>query len=591
MMACRISEISIFRTLCGICAFIFAATIWSPDMAYAQFLPTADEETQEAAPVVNDAFERQTPRSSVTALLNALAANDYEKAAHYFTGVPDPAAVTTIVDEADDVLSDDDGDESGAKGDGEANADVTAFEQPEAGRTEQAVELARKLKLALDAGGRLVPFSALSNVPSGDFTDGLAPTLERVGVIRVDGTEEPILMQHIELADTGAMQWRIAPETEAQLDRWEPPAALVEANQDDSFQVGGAGAVDWPKLVGLAVALFIAARVVAFAALLVLRKFIDQHDKNVGYRILHAALPPLIFFGAVVAYFIVAGRMEVAIVARQFLLRGAGFAAWASLAWFLFRLVDAVSRIVTERMRLRDRRQAASMIALLRRAAKLVLVIIVGIALFDTFGIDVTTGIAALAIGGLALALGAQKTIENFVGSLSVIMDKPVQVGDSAQIGTVFGTVEDVGIRSTSVRTLDRTLVSIPNGDLAAERIENYASRDQFLFRHTIGVTYDTSASRIQDVLEEFRDIIASHDHIIQDDARARFIGFGDSTINIEVFLYFRTRAFAESLEMQEDLLLKLMAKLEHMNVEIAFPTRTVIMQGKDTPEPLRDKT
>lgn len=565
-------------------ALALATMVWASHSVSAQTLPEIETEEPAASPVVTDAFERQTPRSTVTAMLNALAADDFEKAAHYFTGVSDPIAVATVIDDTieltdDEVAEDNDTlieSDEGASPDESA----AAAAQAQTERRDEAVALARKLKLALDSGGRLVPFSALSNVATGEFNDGFDPTLERVGVIKIDGGEEPIFLQHIEIAETGEMQWRIAPATEADLARWEPPAAVIEAEESGSLKVGGARAVDWVKLIGLAIALFVAARLIASLALSLLRQFIQKHETNIGYRIVHAALPPAILFGAVVAYFILAGRMEVAIVARQLLLRGAGLAAWASLGWFLFRCIDEVSRIATERMRLRERRQAASLIALLRRAAKIVLVVIVGIALFDTFGVDVTTGIAALGIGGLALALGAQKTIENFVGSLSVIADKPVQVGDSAQIGTVFGTVEDVGIRSTTVRTLNRTVVSIPNGDLASERIENFATRDQFLFRHTIGVSYDTNAERMREVLSEFRAILASHDHILQDGARARFIGFGDSTINIEIFLYFKTRDFAESLSMQEDLLLELMAKLEEMSVEIAFPTRTVIVQN-----------
>ena len=198
------------------------------------------------------------------------------------------------------------------------------------------------------------------------------------------------------------------------------------------------------------------------------------------------------------------------------------------------------------------------------------------IGVLDTFGVDVTTGIAALGIGGLALALGAQKTIENLVGSVTIIGDHPVQVGDAAQIGDTFGTVEDVGMRSTRVRTINRTLVTIPNGFLAGEKIENFSARDQFLFKHVVGVSYDTDAEKMSEVLAAFRTILAENDHVLEEDARARFIGFGESALNIEIFAYFRTASFAESLEMQEVLLLALMRKLKELDVEIAFPTRTL---------------
>jgi MscS family membrane protein len=357
--------------------------------------------------------------------------------------------------------------------------------------------------------------------------------------------------------------------------------------------VAGAPLIDWLLLIGVAIALFVALRLLAAAILGTLRRIIPDHSSNTFFRIVHAALPPLALYGATVAFFFIAGRMDASIVARQMLLRGAGIAAWLSLGWFLFRLIDALARTASERMNRAERRQAASVITLLRRVAKLTLLVIIFIAVLDTFGIDVTTGIAALGIGGLALALGAQKTIENLVGSITIIGDQPVQVGDAAQIGDTFGTVEDVGMRSTRVRTINRTLVTIPNGFLAGEKIENFSARDQFLFKHVIGVSYETDAEKMSEVLDAIRAILADNEHIIDEDARARFIGFGESALNIEIYAYFRTTSFVEWLEMQEELLLSLMRKLKQLDVSIAFPTRTIQLnrdgvtpQMRENPEP-----
>src|SRR5690606_31249260 len=132
-----------------------------------------------------------------------------------------------------------------------------------------------------------------------------------------------------------------------------------------------------------------------------------------------------------------------------------------------------------------------------RRSAKVLLLAVAFVAILDTLGFDVTAGIAALGIGGIALALGAQKTIENLVGSISVIADKPVQVGDFCRVGTVTGTIEDIGIRSTRIRTLERTIVTIPNSDFSSQQIENYAPRDRFLFNPRIAVEYGISAAEL----------------------------------------------------------------------------------------------
>ena len=559
----RISALLLNRFVQLCMAVILAIGICAAQPASAQLVPSTDSETATDAPVAADPFERQTPRSSITALLSALAADDYERAAHYFPGIADPSAASgPDADDTDDT--------------------ATATIEPDeasSNRSNTGAELARKLKLALNSDGKLLPFAALSNDPKGNCNDG-NPTVEEVGTIRVGDQTEPILLKLSENMQSGQMEWRIAAETADTLAEWEPSAAVVNAETTSENQIAGAPIMDWVQLIGLALILFFGLRLLAAAGLTVLRRAISEHDSNIVYRTAHAALPPLALYGAVVAFFFIATDLHVSIVARQTLLRVAGIAAWVSLGWFLLRLIDAASRIMTERMERAERRQAASIVTLLRRAAKLFLLVIVAIAIFDTFGVDVTTGIAALGIGGLALALGAQKTIENVVGSVTIIADRPVQVGDAAQIGEVFGVVEDIGLRSTRVRTLDRTLVTIPNGYLASERIENYAERDRFLFRHTIGVTYDTEARMMQKVLEEMRQILAENDNVIEDEARVRFIGFGDSSLNIEVYAYFRTRTFSESLAMQEDLLLSFMDKLDSLGVNIAFPTRTVIMEN-----------
>ena len=291
-------------------------------------------------------------------------------------------------------------------------------------------------------------------------------------------------------------------------------------------------------------------------------------------------MPPLSLYLAVLTFYATADNLGVSIVARQTLLRYAAIVAWIALAWFALRLVDAIARVVTGRMHRAERRQAVTIVSFLRRGAKVLLLAIAFVAVLDTVGLDVTTGIAALGIGGLALALGAQKTIENLVGSVTLIADKPVQVGDAAQIGEVFGTVEDIGMRSTLVRTLNRTLVSIPNGYLASERIENYALRDRFLFHQTIGVTYDTDAQQMERLLGELRTIIAEDGNIIDDDARVRFHGFGDSALQIEIFAYFNTRSYPESLAMQETLLFAIMRKLDELGIAFAFPTQTIHVQN-----------
>jgi MscS family membrane protein len=510
-----------------------ALAAFSAPTASAQFLP----EPEPDATSVADPFGRDTPRGTITGLLKALAARDYGRAANYFD-LPRQAA---------------------------------------AGAGEQGAELARQLQATLDRGGTLASFSALSNEPGGRIDDGLPVDSERVGTL---GGEEkvPILLARGE-GPAGAPIWRISEQTIRELQSSaraaEAPPATREADQ---VIIVGAPIGDWVLLFGIAAGSFLLFYLISAAILALLRAGVSDRESNSVYRLLHAALPPLSLFLAVIGFHFWAGNVEVSIIARQTLLRYIGIVAWVALAWFALRLVDAVARVSTARMERQERRQAVSVILLLRRAAKVVLLAVAFVAILDTLGFDVTAGIAALGIGGIALALGAQKTVENLVGSVTVIADKPVQVGDFCRVGDVVGTVEDVGMRSTRIRTLERTLVTIPNADFSSRQIENYAKRDRFLFRPTIGVEYGISAAKLREGVELIEAVLKEHEKVDSEGARARFTEFGASSLDIEIFSYIMVSDFTESLVIRQELLLTIFERLEAAGLSIAFPTQKIFV-------------
>ena len=207
---------------------------------------------------------------------------------------------------------------------------------------------------------------------------------------------------------------------------------------------------------------------------------------------------------------------------------------------------------------------------------------IAAITVLDILGVDVTTGLAALGIGGLALALGAQKTIENLVGSVTVVADKPVRVGDFCQFGDISGTVEDIGIRSTQIRTLDRTIVTVPNGAFASMQIENYSVRDEFRLFTVLTMRYESTPDQIRFLLVEIRKILYAHSAINNVPARVRFTGFGAHSLDITVFAYVRAGSYEEFLEIQEDIFFRIMDVVKESGTDFAFPSQTLYM-GQDT--------
>ncbi|WP_170004323.1 mechanosensitive ion channel family protein [Pseudopontixanthobacter vadosimaris] len=504
----------------------------------AQSLPGG--ETPEATPAP-DAFERETPRSAVTALLRALAEQDYTRAGQYFAMPAD------------------------------AESD--------------AATKARALQVALDKGGQLKLFAELSNDPAGFLDDGLDPGLERIGVLPAGDSGdvvpseggmdegEPILLRLSE--DDGI--WQIAESTTAALSEVELSDQAVSAD-DEAILISGAPLTDWLRLLAVFVGLFLAFRLTAAAILWAFEKSMAKPRRSAIYRFLHAALPPFSLLLAVVIFQIWGNSIAASLVARQIILRYIGIAGWIALAWLALRLIDAVAYSLMHRMERAERRQAVSVVTLARRAAKLILLVVAFVAILDTLGIDVTTGIAALGIGGIALALGAQKTIENLVGSVMVIADKPIQVGDFCRVGEVKGTVEDIGMRSTRIRTNERTVVAIPNGDFSSLQIENYTQRDKFLFNVVIGLEYALSAEKLREAIRIIEQVLED-DARIADDPRAKLANFSASSLDVEIFAYIDLPDYIESLSVRQDLLLDIYSRLEAAGIGIAYPTSTMYLR------------
>jgi MscS family membrane protein len=197
-------------------------------------------------------------------------------------------------------------------------------------------------------------------------------------------------------------------------------------------------------------------------------------------------------------------------------------------------------------------------------------------------GIPVYGILAGLGVGGLAIALAAQSTIENLIGGLSLFADKPIRVGDYCRYGNDAGTVEAIGIRSTRIRGADRTLTTIPNATLSKMPVVNFAARDRMLIQSVIGVRYETSPEQLRYFLVRIREMLVGHPRIHPDPVRARFIGFGASSLDIEVFAYVMTSDQAEFLGIREDVLLRIMDIVEQSGTGFAFPSQTLYFAGYD---------
>ena len=487
----------------------------------------------EAPAVPADTLGRETPRSMVAGLIGALAELDYDRAAQFF--------------------------------------DLPAPTSNRQQRT--AASQARAFHALLDDSGSLKPFAALSNLDTGRLDDDLPADEENIGEVKLQGKEVPILLTRGQ--DGERQVWRISKETLALMSTAIKLAPAAQTPPKQEWFVAGAPLKDWGVLLGLGVMVFGGLWLVSVICVTVIRRLVADPAASSGYRFAEAALPPLSLIIAVAVFYNWADALPVSIVARQNLLRYTGVITAIAVVWFGLRLVDGIADLAVARMQRHQRRQIVSVIILARRTVKFLLLAFAGIGILGTFGIDVTTGIAALGIGGIALALGAQKTVENLVGSVTIIADRPLQVGDFVKVGDVVGTVEDVGIRSSRIRTGERTVVTVPNGDLSARQIENYAERDRFLFNPVIAISYGTTSAKLREAITIVQQVLATHDKMAQG-ARARLGNITDRAFNIEVFSYIDVPDFDTQVVIREELLLTIYERLEAAGIGLAFPTQTV---------------
>lgn len=244
--------------------------------------------------------------------------------------------------------------------------------------------------------------------------------------------------------------------------------------------------------------------------------------------------------------------------------------------WMAFRTLDFVRSVLERRSWAIDRPSSRSLLAIGSRFAKVMLFMVAIIAALAELGVSVSSMVAGLGIGGVAVALAAQKTLENLFGALSIGIDQPMREGDFVKVYDFVGHVEKIGLRSTRIRTLDRTIITVPNGDLSNQRIESYAVRDRMRLAATINLVHGTTAQQMRDILADLEAILRNHPKIWPDDVVVRFKQLGASALEVEVQAWFQTPVWAEFQAIRQDVLLDFLAAIEKHGSRVAFPTQTL---------------
>jgi MscS family membrane protein len=249
-----------------------------------------------------------------------------------------------------------------------------------------------------------------------------------------------------------------------------------------------------------------------------------------------------------------------------------------SATWIFWRVVRWLLWRVRNRALSHGHAGTGSLVLLGERILKALVFVVGVLAVLGSLGFNLSTALAGLGIGGLAIGFGAQKTIENLFGGVSVLGDEVFRVGDVCRFGDRTGTVEDIGLRSTRIRTEERTLVAIPNGTVATINLENLSRRDKILFKTNLGLRPDTKADHLRFVLAAIRRLLYSHPKIETKTVRVRLTDLTGTTLNVEVLSYILTLDFNEFAAIREDLLLRIM---EESGGGLALPSQTLFL-GRD---------
>jgi MscS family membrane protein len=449
---------------------------------------------------------------------------------------------------------------------------------PASQRAERGPELARQLKTVLDRE-LWVDFDLLSPDPEGKPDDGLPPRRDRLGTIRSEKLGQvPLLLERVR--DDGDSLWKISASTVAQIDELY-----------DEFGYGALGQVlppiffesrlleielwQWIGLFGLVLVAWLGSWIAVWVVVAVLRPVLDRSKTDIDDQLFENALGPARLFVALGIFSVLVLALGLSVVAQSFITETEKALAVVSVAWLVLRLIDVLDGVVVSRLKARGQQSATQFVPLGRKTIKVIVVAFAALAALDSFGFDVTALIAGLGIGGLAVALALQKTLENLFGGATILADRPVQVGDFCRFGDKVGTVEEIGLRSTRVRTLDRTLVTVPNAEFSTIQLENFAKRDKIWFHPVIGLRYETTPEQLRYVLVEIRKMLYAHPRVDPEPARIRFTRFGAYSLDLEIFAYVEATDYGEYLEISEDLNLRIMDIVEAAGTGFAFPSNT----------------
>ena len=500
-----------------------------------QILQGAEGQKEKAAPT--DPLGRQTPNGTLFGFLQAMQAGNNQTATQYLQMSP-------------------------------------------ARRASQGERLATQLKGLLD-GAFVGSLKVISGNPEGSVQPGIPSDREKIGIFSVDDTEADVMLARVNDPSVGRI-WLFSADTLARVPELDDQ---LQAHQVETHvpkvlvktQFLGMSVWIWIALllaIPFAIALAWLVIKVILLPLVAWRRYRKQ-PQTADWRTVSA---PVLLVLTVVIHRILVSFISMPLLHRHYYFLTGRVVFIIGMAWLALRAVSRGMETVRLRAISRGSTGTGSLVLLGQRILKVVLVLFASLAVLGALGFNLTTALAGLGIGGLAIGFGAQKTIENLFGGISLLGDEVIRVGDACNFNGRVGTVEDISLRSTRIRTLERTELSIPNGTLATMNIENYSRRDKFLFNPNLGLRPETTPDQLRYVLSEARRLLYEHPKVETVSARIRLAGMEQGWPVLEVFTYLLTVDPAEFTAVREDIMLRLMSIVEDAGTGFTFPSQNVYL-------------
>jgi MscS family membrane protein len=414
---------------------------------------------------------------------------------------------------------------------------------------------------------------------------------ERAGEFSVNGKELPLLMVRVPDGNNGHL-WLISWSTLSQTEDLANDVRSHEVEQHLPSIVVRHSILSIPLWVWLAflllipVALLVAA-VTTFVLVRAPEWFLGRiQHRAAKWEMWNNVRGPILLFVTAAAHAIGMHLLTVPLLFREYYLRVQGTALLVAVAWLLWDFVTVWTQRMHRRITAPEERGTLSLILLLHRMLKVVIATAALLSILFLAGVNLSAALAGLGIGGIAVALAAQKTIENLFGGISILTDRVIRVGDLCRVGQTIGTVEDIGLRSTRIRTFERGLISVPNGSLSTANVENLSARDKMRIFCTLSLSYETGSAQLEAVLEQAGAMLRQHPRVEASSAWIRLANLSGSGIELEMQAYVLTRDYDDYSRVREEILLRVMNIVESCGTPLTSVAQTV----RQTREPQADQ-